>query len=362
MTLFDRMISKPNLLTTNIEESKKERFGVIKETFELHWLKNAFFRNYCGKWNIDLTQLQKFEDLRKIPFFTTWELKRIFSSSQKWIELLTNKNVIKLYSSGTTQTPVAYRFDNETLRRASVAYAKTAKELFQFSPDDSLLMLIPSPEETNTGISRILHDCYKLAVNRIYNGVNANFELNMKKIKSVLHNIGNIHIMGTHFVWYDLLSKLKEENLYFSLPKSCKAILTGGWKGREKKMENEELYKFITQMLGIQRENIREQYGNIDVYTMFQECEFNQLHVFPWSYISVRDKNLEEVEEGEEGVMVILTSIVTSYPAFVLTSDWCKLVLGYNEKCECGRVGPIIEIKGRIRENDLKLDSEKFST
>jgi long-chain-fatty-acid---luciferin-component ligase len=52
-----------------------------------------------------------------------------------------------------------------------------------------------------------------------------------------------------------------------------------------------------------------------------------------------------EVGEGEEGLLVLMSSFVTSYPAIVASGDmgavWNK------KKCECGRSGQIVEHLGR---------------
>jgi len=355
MNSFNKLLQVSNVLQLPIIEGKKLRFEVIKEIFVFHYTNNPTYKKYCKKFGISPSSLKNFSDLNKIPFFTTWFLKEIFTSNKK-SKFLTNKNIINLSSSGTTQTPVFYPFDKESLKRSTLVHGKIIKELLQFSPFDELLILLPHPQESGTGISRFHKDTYNPLVKKIWWGVDKNFKLKWEIIKNCLKKSDTIlHIIGTHFIWYELLMRLKEKKLTTTLHPSCKAILTGGWKGREKKMSNEELYNFIAESLNIQKNNIREQYGNIDVYTVFLGCEYNRLHVHPWVYISIRDKNLEEISTGEKGVAIIWTSIVTSYPAFILTSDKCKLITDYDERCECGRIGPTIEICGRLKKEELNL-------
>ncbi len=354
MSYFDRLLQISNILEIPVIEGKKLRFEVIKEIFVFHYTNNPMYKKYCKKCKISPSSLKDFNDLNKIPFLTTWFLKEIFSSDRK-LEFLTNKNIINLSSSGTTQAPVFYPFDEETLRRSTLAHGKIINELLQFSSSQELLILLPHPRESGTGISKFHKDTYEPLVKKIWWGVDKDFKLKWKLIKDCLEKSDTtLHIIGTHFIWYELLMKLKKDKLSVALP-SSKAVLTGGWKGREKKMSNKEFYNFIARSLNIQKRNIREQYGNIDVYTVFLSCECNRLHVHPWAYVSIRDKNLEEVCVGEKGVAVILTSIVTSYPAFILTSDKCKLTIDYDEKCECGRIGPTIEVCGRIKKEELNL-------
>lgn len=355
MNFFDQLLQIPNVLQLSPAEGKKLRFQVIKETFVFHYTNNSTYKRYCKRFEISPTSLKKFHDLNKIPFFTTWFLKETFNSAKK-TKFLTTKNTINLLSSGTTQAPVFYPFDEETIKRSTLVHRKIIRELLQFSSSSELLMLLPHPKESATGISKFHNDTYTSLVKRIWWGVTKDFNLKWGVIKNCLkkNNIV-LHIIGTHFIWYELLKKLKEDGLAVVLQPSSKAVLTGGWKGRKKKVSNEELYELIGNSLNISKRNIREQYGNIDAYTVFLSCEYNRLHVHPWAYVSVRDKNLEEVSIGEKGIAIILTSIVTSYPAFILTSDKCKLITSYDEKCECGRIGSTIEICGRIKKEELNL-------
>lgn len=93
--------------------------------------------------------------------------EKIFSSTKK-LEFLTNKSIIELSSSGTTQAPVFYPFDEETIRRSTLAHGKIIKEFVQFSPSNELLMLLPHPRESVTGICKFHKDIYSPLVKKIW--------------------------------------------------------------------------------------------------------------------------------------------------------------------------------------------------
>ncbi|MDI6798944.1 MAG: hypothetical protein QMD12_03055 [Candidatus Aenigmarchaeota archaeon] len=68
-------------------------------------------------------------------------------------------------------------------------------------------------------------------------------------------------------------------------------------------------------------------------------------------HVSIRNPNNlnEEVGVGEEGLFAFLASTITSYPSFIISGDIGVMTTGYEEKCECGRIGPTVEHRRRAK-------------
>ena len=87
-----------------------------------------------------------------------------------------------------------------------------------------------------------------------------------------------------------------------------------------------------------------EQTGSIHM-----ECDEGYLHTSEYSDIIVRDfKNFEVLDNGEEGIIQLISLIPHSYPGHsILTED--TGYIGGEDDCTCGRKGKYFKITGRIK-------------
>ncbi len=341
-------------LYRDVKVANEERLERIREVFAFHYKTNPFYRSYCKKFGVRPEDIKRVEDINKIPFITTWELKRIFKAER--YEYLTVKDIAKRYSSsGTTGKHTFYPFDSKSIRLSNLFNSIALREVVGLTSKHTVLMLLPDCRSCPKGIAQIMHGAYAEITDKIYYLLKEGSSIDFDLLFDILSKTKRVHFFGAHFIWYDLIMELKNRMKKIELSEDSSAIAGGGWKGRKKMMENEELFREIGNVFGIRFDNVRNLWGSTDVNTIFPACECNKIHISPWVYVSIRDMNnlYEEVSVGEEGVMVVHAPTVFSYPAFILIGDVCRFESGYEERCECGRYGATIEIVRRCSEEEL---------
>ena len=92
-----------------------------------------------------------------------------------------------------------------------------------------------------------------------------------------------------------------------------------------------------------------EQVGSI-----FMECEEGHLHCPDYADVIIRDpKNLNELENGYEGVIQVLSILPLSYPGHSLLTEDIGKIIGEDD-CKCGRKGKYFSISGRMHMAELR--------
>jgi phenylacetate-CoA ligase len=90
-------------------------------------------------------------------------------------------------------------------------------------------------------------------------------------------------------------------------------------------------------------------YGAREIDHIAGECKHGLLHLFPWNYIEVLDKDNQPVREGEEGRIIITNLFNYSMP--LIRYEIGDLVILGPEKCSCGQILPTLKkVNGRILE------------
>ena len=87
--------------------------------------------------------------------------------------------------------------------------------------------------------------------------------------------------------------------------------------------------------------------------TIYLECSEGHLHASKYSDIIIRDKNLNEAEIGEEGLIQVLSPIAYSYPGHSLLTEDLGTILGIDD-CPCGRKGKYFRISGRVAKAEVR--------
>ena len=130
-------------------------------------------------------------------------------------------------------------------------------------------------------------------------------------------------------------------------PKSL-VLFGGGWKGNaDKQITKSELYRRITDQLGIPDERIRDGFGSVEHAVPYFECVRHNLHVPSWSRVLIRSvRTLEPLPNREKGFLQFLSPYITSVPAqSVLMGDLASLHPAAD--CGCGLPTPWFVVHGR---------------
>jgi hypothetical protein len=113
------------------------------------------------------------------------------------------------------------------------------------------------------------------------------------------------------------------------LPDGSRLMETGGFKGRSREVSRDDLYRALTDRLGVPPERIVNEYGMTELLSQFWEpvlregTDRRRRHVGPpWVRTRVLDPvTLEDVAAGEPGLLCHLDLANVGSVAAVLTED-----------------------------------------
>jgi long-chain-fatty-acid---luciferin-component ligase len=154
-------------------------------------------------------------------------------------------------------------------------------------------------------------------------------------------------VIGPPFRIADLCQELGRRGLPAFVEHSF-VVSAGGWKGRAAETIDAATFRRqVAETLGAADETVvRDSFNMVELNTVIHECPHHRKHVPPWLLVQARDPRTNEVlPAGQTGVLAFLDATADSYPGFVLSEDFGRVL---DEACPCGRVGPQVEIVRRI--------------
>lgn len=328
-------------------EAAELKLKAFKQMFEHHYKNCEEYRKYCELYNLTPHDIKTLDDLAKIQPIPS----DAFRGSELIKSIPEDKIVqVATTSSTTSKTPCRYPLDTDTLRRTAMAGVQFLKDL-EVDGTGFVCMLTPSPEESDTGLVRGMSHCLKEGMkygDRMMFFVKhgkMETEAALNTITSTHHK--PVHLFGPPFAYVHLADYIENHGIEVKLDKNSKLMMSGGWKTVAGEVTRQELNERLAKAFHVKEDQIRDGLGLTDIYTMIAECEFHNKHVPPWIHVSARDPtdmNIE-VAEGEEGILVLMSSFITSFPAIAAPGDMG--VVWNKRKCECGRKGQIVEHRGR---------------
>ena len=303
---------------------------------------DVFFKN---------KNVKKLEDFPALPV-RAFKMHNLYSVKED--------SIIKtLTSSGTTGQQVSKIYlDKNTARRQSKILTSITKDFIGGSRMPMIIVdssdVVKDRNKLNARAAGIL-GCSILGRDHFY-CLDQDLSLMLDKLEAYLNKYKDqpILVFGfTYIVWQAIESiKEKESNLKF--PEGSILIHGGGWKKLvDKNISNENFKKKLNEKLNIK--NVYNYYGMVEqVGSIFMECEEGHLHCPDYADVIVRDpKNLNELENGYEGVIQVLSILPLSYPGHSLLTEDIGKIIGEDD-CKCGRKGKYFSISGRMRMAELR--------
>ena len=181
--------------------------------------------------------------------------------------------------------------------------------------------------------------------------LNADLSLNETVLEEFWDKYRDEHVLIFGFTNIVYQSLFKNRSTLSPTTHFAKASLVhgGGWKKLIAEQVSTERY----------RELARETLGNVEVSnyygmaeqtgTIYLECSEGHLHASKYSDLIIRDKNSNEAEIAEEGLIQVLSPIAYSYPDIVSLTEDLGTILGIDD-CPCGRKGKYFSYFGTCRE------------
>ena len=281
----------------------------------------------------------------------------------KWFRHASIKNEqrILVQSSGTSNTKSTVSLNLKNTHSQRIALSKILTH-FLGSERKHLFLIGESLSEKKGLISTsdIAARGIALAASKIHRIGREPLSANL--FKSMLREVGDKQFI-LFGMTYEILLALKTNMVPRGVYENMIVVHGGGWKKLfDSRLEKSDFYKLISEAWGTKR--IHDYYGMAEqAGTILFECVLNNYHVSNYSSIVVRDAGLEVSSESETGVLNTLSFIQSSYPGVsILTQDLGKKISSLSGDCQCGTLGPIIRIEGRINEAGIKGCSDSLTS
>lgn len=401
----DKALFAPRSFFSDYEKVQKLMVPAVRYSFKHHYDNNVLYHRVCEVNGVKPEAIKSKDDFNKIPLlpdtffkdypegkgFLNW-LKTIFTGSIPMVDFKTDtpshdevigdfnkKGVSIMFTSGTSGRFSFIPRDTRSWNRVRYSAMKSVMELMDYDPDDSAILLIPDPRQTNLTIASLFGIAYDL-----YDKANIHVALDLKittqflrmqrdetigireKIKAkAMSRISPIvqkksdsrmialfeqaekegkklNIGGPPF-WLDrIIGRMKEEGRTANL-ESSQVLTGGGWKADEDKRTLEEIFrKKVEDVLGIPQNHYHDVYAMSECSSVFLSCEGHYKHIPPTIIPFVLDENLSPLGYNEFGRFAFIDPLPESYPGFIITGDKVKIL----EHCpECNRDGPVLGVE-----------------
>ena len=135
-------------------------------------------------------------------------------------------------------------------------------------------------------------------------------------------------LCGTAFAFVHWLDELAARELRIALPAGSRIMETGGFKGRSREVARPDLYRELTDRLGVPARFIVNQYGMTELGSQFYDSVLHEPEATrhklgpPWTRVRIVDPITgTEAKSGELGMIVVHDLANTGSVAAVATAD-----------------------------------------
>jgi long-chain-fatty-acid---luciferin-component ligase len=325
------------------------KVALVRAALACHYPTNPHFRRLCDANRLAPADLQRVDDLRRVPLVPVQAFKR--PDARFLLSVPLGAIDLELQSTGTGGIPSVARRDAVTTTRACLALLALYREFFGIAHGVGLF-LCPAPAEApEMGMVKVFNLFAGLLDDRAY--LVRDFAFQPQQALAYLQAWAGRqtrHLFGPPFLIARLLHYLEEKGLRLPLDPDSFAITLGGWKRfNRERIGRPSFDGKLQEHLGLQPGNIRDMYGLIESNLLAVECEHHRKHVPPWCHVTVRDVHdvAVEVPPGHAGVFGILDTLSRAYPGFLLSDDVGRVES--EQECPCGRTGQVLSFLGRLR-------------
>lgn len=354
MNYIDRLFTAKN--PYKIDDKNDELFfRAVKKNFIYQYKHCDEYRRIMDKKGFSPDSLKTYEDIAKIPPIPT-----LYFKTHQMFSMKKNRRLITATSSGTSKgknksvVSLNYRtcirglkmvlavtkprhiitmkparhviFGYEYNRHAKMAFAKSAYGSTFFAPALSRDYAL-----------RYTKDGYKLDLENI-----------KKKLIKYSKRKTPVRTAGFPAYTYFLLKQMKEEGITLKLPYGSILSIGGGWKQfYAEKVDKQDFYKMVYDVLGIDEKHIVEYFSAVEHPVLYVDCEHHHFHIPKYARVIIRDvKTLEPLGPNQVGLINLITPFCDATPILSVMTD--DLGILHDEPCPCGTKTPYLEIIGRV--------------
>jgi len=357
---LDKILNIPpySLAKENKRKMLNERLQLLTK---FHYTHCDAYRRMMDAIGLDIENLPEYEHLPFLPVRLFKEFDLLSVKREQIIKTMT--------SSGTTGQQVSKIYLN---RDTSINQTKAlTKIVSSYMGTHRVPMIIL--DSSNVIKNRNMFSARGAGIlgfsmfgsKRIY-ALDDNMELNISLMKSFIeeHKDETIFLFGfTFMVWEHFYKQLIAKGYHPDLSNGV-LIHGGGWKKLVSEQVSPVEYKqALNDVCGIRVENIHDYYGMVEqTGSIYMECEHGHLHAPIYSDVLVRRPlDFSLADKGEYGLIEVASVLPCSYPGHILLTEDEGTLLGEDD-CPCGRKGKYFEIKGRIKNAEIRGCSDTYAT
>lgn len=357
------MINYEEILKTepySLSKAEKEKFltEILSELCVHHYENCPEYKKMMDARGFDVRKINSYYEIPPLPvrLFKEYKLKSIAAD-----------DVLKtMTSSGTTGQQVSKIFldrdtsSNQTKTLTKIVSSYIGKQRLPMIILDTSALVKNRAMFSARGAGILGFSMF--ARDKIY-ALNEEMELDVDGLKAFLekHKDENIFLFGfTFMIWQHFYSELKRIGYHPDLSKGI-LIHGGGWKKLVSQAVSPKQFKAeLKSVCGI--EHVYDYYGMVEqTGTIYMECECGHLHTSVFSDVIVRRaKDFSVTENGEEGIIEVVSVLPHSYPGHALLTEDCGVILGEDD-CPCGRKGKYFKISGRIKNAEIRGCSDTYA-
>jgi hypothetical protein len=345
---------------TSPAEEKQALFrDAMYEAFEYHFNNNALFKNFCMNNGFDLTA--KPEQLKDYPYMPVNIFKK-----RNMASVPQDKITGVLNSSATSGIPSSISIDQITSKRQSLVSAKIMSNylggerrpffILDTDPLKSKSFEISARSAASRGFMIFANEMEYFLTDH-----DGNIKLDIDKfidyLGKVNENSGEVLLFGFTFILYqNVVLELKKKGITINLPKNSKIAHIGGWKKLESQKVSKEMFlEDVSRVFNIPQDNIFDFYGFTEQMGLVYVSKGHLPKVTPaYAEIIIRDfQTLKPVEDGQKGLIQILTPMPFSYPGVSVLTEDVGRILGRGMDTT-GRIGTHFEIIGRAKKAEAR--------
>lgn len=351
-----------NIFSITREEKEKILIEIFKEQLEKN-RKNINIKAMYEKLNF---HTENFHSLADIPYIPVNMFKKfdLYSCPKEDIVRVLN-------SSGTTTGSVSKIYiDKKTALRQARALMATLKN---FLGENRRPLLIADCEEENkksSGLSArgaAIRGISNFSNKTVYafDKVGEELILNLERIEKFEKEYGNEEVLiygFTYIIWSKLVKGLQAMGKVINLP-NAKILHSGGWKKlTSERVSKEEFSKVVSEIFNTKNKSVIDFYGMVEqLGVVFIDCEYGYKHVPSFAEVIIRDFNtIKGVEIGEVGLIEVMSSLSSSYPAQAILTEDIGEFMGV-DNCKCGRKGKYFKFKSRVEKAEIRGCGDTFA-
>ena len=298
-------------------------------------------------------------DLVRLPFLTTLYLKR-----HTLLSVPERKLLIKADSSGTggTRSHVGLDLKSLLLGLRMVIRVGKARRLWSLRPCNYVIFGYRPGKNVTAGASKTAYGFtfFAPALRRTYaleqtgdGGWDLSWDRILRELERCASSPFPLRTMGFPAYTYFLLRELRGRGVRYVMPKGSMVALGGGWQQfYAERVEKEEFYALVKEVLDIDESHVVEFFGAVEHPVLYADCPCHRFHVPVFSRVLIRSpEDFSPAPDGQPGLVDLLTPMMQSAPlSSVMTDDLGVL---HREPCPCGAGSPWLEILGRVGVSDI---------